>query len=181
MIGTEFEVNHKIVRGFIHPPTPMEEQKARQDFLREMNSFDLFATKPMPFGGSEFRGFAVRAAKLQAVHLAYCKVRTAVPSACHIMCAYNVAGMADSCDDGEHYGGLQMSKFLEQSSIKNVAIFVARQCGPNRIGGKRFEIIRALTHELFQIMDQSTMKDPIDVRWGARPPAPITAEADVQT
>ena len=59
--------------------------------------------------------------------LAYCKVRITKPLAKHIMCAYAVASKEDSCDDGEHHGGLLMSNELKKKKYSEVALFITRQ------------------------------------------------------
>ena len=164
MVGTDLIVNNKVVRGIIQPPSPGDVCKAKVQYSMEMKSFDLLATKPLPHGGSTFYGFAIRASTLLAVYLAYCKVRILVSSARHIMLGYDVAGVEDSCDDGENFGGLLIAKELQKRNLQGVALFVARETGPDQLGPKRFHIIRTLVDELFQILEHAD-KVPVDVRW----------------
>ena len=81
------------------------------------------------------------------------------------MCAYNVSGMKDSCDDGEDHAGLLIAKMIKTANLTNVAIFVARETGPDQLGARRFDIIRDVVKELFQLLDFSTNKRAIDDRW----------------
>ena len=136
-----------------------------------MNSFELLATRPTQQKGSTFQGFAVYASKLLGVSLAYSKVRITVPKARHIMCAYNMAGMRDSCDDGEDHAGILIEKMLHAQNLSGVAVFIARETGPDQLGQLRFEIIRKLVQELFQILQGAVSKRPIDACWlKATPP-----------
>ena len=78
------------------------------------------------------------------------------------MCAYNVADIHDSCDDGEDHGGLLLARLLKNAGKINndIAIFVARETGPDQLGAKRFSIIRTIAQELFQILKhRSTTAD----------------------
>ena len=133
MISPDLFINGKIKRGHVQPPAPGEVCTARNEYGPEFNSFELLAAKPLPKEGNTFHAFAIRESTLLAVFLAYCKVRIQVPKARHIMCAYNVAGIKDSCDDGEDHGGLQMAKHLRKSGSKNVAIFIARETGLDKL------------------------------------------------
>ena len=60
------------------------------------------------------------------------------------------------------------------------------------MGQKRFELIRILTDELFQILDNSSNKDPVDIHWSPHmvgdpnqtihvqwPPSATTTTSDV--
>ena len=165
MVGADLVVNNKVVRGLVHPPSPGDVCKAKKEYPRELASLPLLKTRESTYSGSTFQGFVVRASKLLTVFLAYCKVRINIPNARHIMCAYNVADEVDSLDDGEHHGGLQIARALENSGSRNIAIFVTRQTGPDQIGNKRFEIIRTLVQELFQILRNSTSREPTDQAW----------------
>ena len=165
VVGPDLMINGKIKRGFIQPPAPGEVCAAKKDYAVEFDSFDLLATCPLSHDGSTFYGFAVRASSLLAVFLTYCKVRIQVLKARHILCAYKVAGMSDSCNDGEDHGGLQMAKALQKSGYHDVAIYIARETGIDKLGVKRFEFIKTLCHELFQILNNSTGHDPINKAW----------------
>ena len=179
--GTELLVNNKLVRGFVHPPSPGDVCNAQKMFRKELNSYDLLKTKPLNCNGSTFQGFAVPASNLLAVFLSYCKVRIEVPKARHIMCAYRVGDMVDSCDDGEHHGGLQISRALQKAQINNVCFFVSRITGPEQLGPKRFEQIRKIVDELFQILNNSTVKQPVNLGWGASIPSLVPARDDSHT
>ena len=90
------------------------------------------------------------------------------------MCAYNLSGMQDSCDDGEDHAGLLIAKMIRNANLSNVAIYVARETGPDQLGAHRFDIIRDVVKELFQLLDFSTNKRAIDDRWlskTSRPPS----------
>ena len=78
------------------------------------------------------------------------------------MCAYNLSGMQDSCDDGEDHAGLLIAKMIQNANLSNVAIYVARETGPDQLGAHRFDIIRDVVKELFQLLDFSTNKRAID-------------------
>ena len=131
VIGTELQIDNKIIQSYIQPPTPGDVIKHKKEFNSEMNSFELLATRPTQQKGSTFQGFAVYASKLLGVSLAYSKVCITVPKARHIMCAYNVAGMRDSCNDGEDHAGILIEKMLHAQNLSGVAVFIARETGPD--------------------------------------------------
>ena len=173
VVGPDLFIGGKIQRGFIHPPSPGEVCSAKEKFAAELNSYDFFKTQPLPYSGSTFQGFAVFTTTLQGVYLSYCKVRMEFPQARHIMCAYNVADIHDSCDDGEDHGGLLLARLLKNAGKINndIAIFVARETGPDQLGAKRFSIIRTIAQELFQILNTAA-RQPIYQHWPARVPSP---------
>ena len=176
VIGPDLQINNKVVTSYIHPPSPGEVCKNKAEYGPELNSFDLLEMRPIHKEGSTFQGFVVHASKLLGVSLAYTKTRIAFPSARHIMCAYNVAGMKDSFYDGEDHTGMLLAKKLKASGLTNVAIFIARETGPDKLGPKHFEIIRDLVGKLLQILANSTVTAPIDARWfPKRAPPPIPA------
>ena len=127
----------------------------------------MLETCPLQEKDSTFQGFVIHASNLLSVFLAYCKVRIAVPNARHIMCAFNVAGEQDSCDNGEHHGGFNMLKILKNTRRNNIALFITRQAGVDHLGAKHFDIIHHLTNELFQILDNSSSKQLVDKGWVA--------------
>ena len=163
--GTDLYVNNKVKLGFIQPPSPGDVCQHKLHFNRELDSFELIRTRPITKEGNTFQGFTVRVSKLLGVSIAYSKVRIAAPKARHLMCAYNVSGMKDSCDDGEDHAGLLIAKMIKTANLTNVAIFMARETGPDQLGARRFDIIRDVVKELFQLLDFSTNKRAIDDRW----------------
>ena len=165
VIGPDLYINRKVVTSYLHPPSPAEICRNKANFGPELASFDLFQTRPLQKEGSMFQGFAVQASTLLGVSLAYTKVRITVPTARHIMCAYEVAGMKDSFDDGEDHAGLLIAKKLASARVSNVVLFVARETGPDLLGHKRFELIGRLVDELFQIIAGSSSTHPIDASW----------------
>ena len=126
----------------------------------------MYVTRPMTMQGSVFVGMAVPVSRLDDVRLAYIKARDRQPYVDHIMAGYSAAGLQGSCNHGEHFGGLEILKTLKQQDRKDLAVFVSRIYGGVHLGSKRFRIIKNLTKELFQIMDQGSRVDAsVDVSW----------------
>ena len=169
VVGPDLIVDNKVITGLIHPPSPGDICRADKNYHKELDSVELLFTKPFSEKGSTFQGFAICTSKILPVFLAYCKVQLSVPNTKHIMCAYKVAGEQDSCDDGEYHGGLHMLQLLKASGKENIALFMSRQAGPDKLGQKHFKIIRDLTSELLQILDLCTDKHPVDLRWVPTP------------
>ena len=67
-----------------------------------------------------------------------------------------------------------MAQILKDSSLNNIALFITRQAGADKIGQKRFKIICDLSHELLQILDLCTDKHPVDLRWAPSTPNPAS-------
>ena len=175
VVGTDLYVNKKVVMSLIQPPTPGEVCAHRLKFAKEMDSFELASTRPLVKDGSVFQGFAVRLSQLMGVSIAYSKVRITAPRARHIMCAFKVSNLSDSCDDGEDHAGMLIAKMLQKANRSNVAVFVTRETGPDQLGEARFEYIRQMVNESLQMLDNLPSTTPVDARWftGPAPPASL--------
>ena len=173
VVGCNLVVDNKTRVPIIKPPTPGEICKAFKRFKPELDSFDLLCTQPLFDEGNVIQGFAVRVGSHLGISLAYMKAKLAAPSARHVMCAYEVAGLEDSCDDEEDHAGLLMSTMLQKGGYKNIAIFISCQLGPDQMGPRRFDVFRKVVYELFQILDASPDKTTVDGRWRINQLPPI--------
>ena len=141
VVGTELSINDSIVQDEISPPDIHQVVHVLTTEDEKISSFDFFESPTHCERSSKFKGFAVWLTKLPSIELAYVKARQQVPNADHIMVAYNIPGHSGSCDDGESFGDLQITKMLKQKKIENVAIYITRVKGDENIGPKRFQII----------------------------------------
>ena len=164
VVGTELSINNEIRPPALSPPTPHEVIHTLETESDRLEDIVFKVTDPVRADGSTFQGFGVRLAYLSTVYLAYVKARIEVPDADHIVAAYNILEGPGSCDDDEHFGDLQMMKLIEQRKMDNVAIFITRKKGPRNIGNKHFQIIRRLTQELLQQLEE-TREEPMDRGW----------------
>ena len=94
--------------------------------------------------GNVFTAYCIDAKTHQDVRTAYLKVRLLNARARHIICAYTLPNSPkhlnyDYADDGETGAGRALLAVMQNNSITHKAIYVARFCGPTKLGGKRFD------------------------------------------
>ena len=56
-----------------------------------------------------------------------------------------------------------MKKVLDDSGLKNVALFMVRIAGEQQIGSQRFNVIRDLSQELITLLNNQVDKAPWDL------------------
>ena len=135
-------VDNEIRPDPVSPPDVHQVIYALRADHDKISSFDFACSSPLHIDGSVFRAFTVRVSQISTVKTAYVKARQHVPQADHIMMAYRLETLEGSCDDGEHYGGLQILKTLRKKTLQNIAVFVARTKGDTNLGGRRFKAIQ---------------------------------------
>ena len=99
--------------------------------------------------GSTFSVFAEKVTSLDEVNQIYTKLRLQFPSSTHISAGYILDGSftlrkVGSQDDGEYGMGRNILKTLKDNQVSGIAIFVRREYGGKRMGGKRFRVVRSL-------------------------------------
>ena len=164
VVGTELSIDNKIQCDVITPPTPHEVIHSISNDHAKLEMLEFHSTDPVSAEDSTFRGFAVWLQYTSTVFLAYIKARIFVPDADHIMMAYNIPEGAGSCDDGECFGDLQISKIIKEKKLTHVAIFITRRKGNKNLGSRRFQVIRTITQELVTKL-LSTTCEPVDCGW----------------
>ena len=161
--GTKCFINGVVETELVQPPPPSKVVNRMQLYSESIAEIPLVKTKTETRKGSTFCGYAVRAKMLNTVDMAYVKIRASHPFARHIMLAYNVADHKGSCEDGEWFGDLTMKKVLDDSGLKNVALFMVRIAGEQQIGSQRFNVIRDLSQELITLLNNQVDKAPWDL------------------
>ena len=161
MSGTKLLVNNKVFEEVIQPPSPAEVLKAMEVYDTLLEKLTFVETAIHYTKGNAFKGYAISLSKLHSVHLAYCKLKGLFPTRDHIMMAYHISSARGSCDDKEYFGDLQIAEMISSQGRTDIAVFVARACG-QKLGAKRFEIIRMITQELFTALDTKTNSEVVD-------------------
>ena len=164
VVGTELSIDNQIQQDTVTPPDPHEVIHVLNTQAAKLEEIVFMITEKRSEQGSKFQGFAVWLTKIPTVELAYVKVRKLVPNADHIMLAYDIPDYKGSWDDGETYGDLQMVKQLQRRELSNIAVFITRIKGPNNLGSKRFEVIRDIMDDVFQLTEENP-PDPVDRGW----------------
>ena len=161
LVGKTLFINQKPFVEIIQSPSPTEVLHAVERNGQELEKISFVESNTHHVQGNVFKGYAVKLSKLQAVHFAYCKLRSLFPSRHHIMMAYDIGPVRGSCDDGEYFGDLQIAESMSAQNRDHLAIFIARSSG-RKLGAKRFDMIKMITQELFTLVDGLDNQDPID-------------------
>ena len=160
--GTKMFVNGNIYSEIIEPPPPSKVVNRMQMYGEKIQNIPLIKTRVENRKGNKFYGYAVRAKTLQTVDMAYVKIRAAHPFTRHIMCVYHAAEVKGSCEDGEWFGDQTIQAVFDANGYENVAMFIVRIPGDQQIGAQRFEVIRMLSQELAEMLNNQTDKEPWD-------------------
>ena len=119
---------------------------ATQDTLKEWRKIPVHKGNPVVTEGQTFTGFTACIKNSSEVQKAYDYVKSQMPDARHVICAYRMPGrnfheLQGYVDDDEWGAGAFVFRILEQADIQNRAIFVARQYDGTHIGKERFSAI----------------------------------------
>ena len=107
--------------------------------------------------GNSFTGIAVKVNSVAEVRRAYKKLlrTTSHAAAAHIMCAYMLENNTiGSYDDGEHGGGFRIQRSIQDTNIRNIAVFVTRHHPTTNyhLGPSRFSHIGEATKSALQAL-----------------------------
>ena len=114
------------------------------------------AGQTLTYEGSSFTAYAVPANSHLLVDNAYMKLRLKFPRARHILLGYSIPGMPrfrheEYCDDKEIGGGKVIMNIIKRNKLSNIAIFVVRVQKGDKIGPKRFDMIRQAVESVMKL------------------------------
>ena len=132
--------------------------------------------------GQRFRGFTKCVKTIEEVNLAYAKIKSLYSDARHIICAFRVAGRnfhthQDFMDDDEHGGGNYLLKLLEDSEIRDRAVFVARSYDGTHIGKRRYKAMFDAVKSALEKSPLNSVNNRHDVLWSSSSSATASAVA----
>lgn len=112
---------------------------------------------------SKFTGFAYEIFSTQQVQNVYDALKTRIPDATHIACAFllpgtEVAKTQGSLDDGEFGAGRCLLNVLLKNNARNRAVFVTRHYGGRHIGVRRFQLMETVTESELATLNQEIQK-----------------------
>ena len=143
----------KLYKEFMQPQAFDEINKAMLERKPDLDQLKLYqSTAPLSEKGSHFTAFAVRCRRMDSVRLGYIKTFILNPTANHVMMAYRIGSYVGSCDDGEFQAGGRLLRLLRSKRLKNVAIYVVRECNGTQLGPRRFELIDQIAEELIDFL-----------------------------
>ena len=102
--------------------------------------------------GSQFIAMATKVANLQEIRRAYIGVSKIYPLADHIAVGYKVPHSSGFQDDDEHAVGWTIAKVINEANASNVAVFLVRPYGGDKLGKKCFELIQNAAKQAFHRM-----------------------------
>ena len=124
---------------------PDKVEKEKQDKIK-MTSSDMVTEE-----NSTFLAYAIKANQIHDVRRAYRKVRRLHASADHVIGAYSIRNHKGYQDDAEHSAGYKLlNECIIQKKLHNVAVFVVRVFGGQRLGPRRFHFISSAGHQALQ-------------------------------
>ena len=150
----ELYINNNLQQAKITPPGPADifnlEEEEKDDIMAQKF---VDCTKVVD-RKSVFKSYTKRVNSLSSVRKAYLAVKIMHPEADHIMVVYNTPEAMGYCDDGEHFAGQKLERFLKETAQKNIVIFVTREYGNFHLGVHHFTNILKVAKEATDLLLQ---------------------------
>ena len=156
----------------VRVPEPQDFLSLKDEELKEVMSVSILAGERLIENATSFTGYVAKATSFNHIRKAYLRMKLALPQARHIMCAYKIDAVEEyyaenSCDDGEYAGGRTVLQAIKDRGIKNCAIFVVRFNGGNKLGQRRFELIKQAAESALDRI--STKQKPKSIQPAKKP------------
>ena len=151
---------NKLYQKLVPLPDPTSILKMQLPQVEGILAYKITKGKEERYEGNTFVPYAIDTTNPDEIKKAYLHVKLQHPSARHIVCAYRLPGYPqheynDYQDDGEFGAGEKLLQMLEANDIPQKAVFVARYCGPQKIGNKRFDMYVEAAKNLLKITNVS--------------------------
>lgn len=138
-------VNNQLIRPAVVKPSLESLLAVDRDDLDKANKLPHALSPLIEERGSSFQAEAVRVRSLSEVRLAYEKVlvNPIAARASHNIIVYTTTqGKIGWLDDGEHGAGRYLANWMKDSKMENICIIITRVYGGQKLGGKRFELMK---------------------------------------
>ena len=141
-------VNVEPYKKKIFPPTPKELIDMTAQELEQILKINTTKSPRITMEDSHFIAYSAEVSSFAEINSVYRKIKLIQPDAKHVVCAYSLSSsqsneelcyQMDYQDDGEPSAGRFLLDLLNQHSLKQRAIFVARIYGGRRMGIDRFK------------------------------------------
>ena len=143
--GENLYINQQRINPKVMKPTMLDVLSTDKDDLAKARKLPHAISPVLQEAGSMFQAQAVRTKTIPEVRLAYRKLLTCPDAAraSHNVLAYKIRGELGWEDDGEHGAGRFLAHWLSsKEDVDNISIFLTRHYGGERLGAKRFELMR---------------------------------------
>ena len=134
--GTDLFVGGKKVKQLVNPPSRTEILKITLEEQKQLNNINPPILARDEKDGSKFYAFAMRVYDVRFIRKAYLRLRQLHLAANHVMLAFCVEDpenpdkqIEGSCHDEESHGNVTLAQVLENTRMKNIAVFVVRYYG----------------------------------------------------
>lgn len=142
--GEKLYINQQLVTPEVVKPSLAEVLVANADELAKARKLPHALSPQLHECGSVFQAEAVRVKSTSEVRLSYKRLLTCFDAAraSHNVMAYKIGGHLGWEDDGEHGAGRFLAHLLDSKKADNICVFLTRQYGGERIGAKRFQLMK---------------------------------------
>ena len=131
-------------RKLIQVPTPKDLINIQPEEMEKLMSLKMKRSADVERSNSVFTAYTAPVENIQQIQEYYRKIRLIQPGARHVVCAYSIDHnksffAKDYQDDQEPGAGRAILQFMENNTISNRVILVARKYGGIKMGPERFE------------------------------------------
>lgn len=143
--GDNLYINQQRITPKVMKPSLMDVLSTDSDDLDKARKLPHAISPILQEAGSMFQSEAVRTKSISEVRLAYRKLLSCPDAAraSHNVMAYKLGGELGWEDDGEHGAGRFLAHWLKgKKEVDNITVFLTRHYGGERLGAKRFELMR---------------------------------------
>ena len=141
-------IEGKPVQKAIAPPSIRDMIPDTIAEQEKMEKIKLWYAESKQEKGNIFTAIAAKVSGTGEINRVYRRLRQLYPAASHISLGYECQKAFGNQDDGEYSAGLCIQKALEDNNVTNKAVFVVRLASGNKLGPRRFQIIRDAVHEV---------------------------------
>ena len=144
MKADKLYINQQLIRPDVAKPPLSLILSLDQDDLEKARKLPHAFSRTFEERGSMFQAEAVQVKSIIEVRLAYQKLLSCPQAAraTHNIMAYKVRDKVGWEDDGEHGAGRFLSHWIKDCKMENICIFVTRNYGGEKLGARRFELLR---------------------------------------
>lgn len=150
-------VNKELITAKVARPTAEDILNFPEDDKEKARKLPHKISRIHTERGSTFQGVTYSTKSLNDVRLAYNGVfqDPARAKATHNILVYKVGHDSGWEDDGEYGAGKFLNKWLEDSHLDNICVIVTRQYGGDKLGTKRFELMKTVAKESYGQLKQT--------------------------
>ena len=156
-------VDDVIVKSKIQVPMAANVLRLTDPEREDIKTVKIYPAGEHSESGSDYSVFIQKVKSESDVQKGIYKMKIRFGDATHVSCAYRLEEAYGPCnqdglDDGEFGAGRAILSVMKQRGVSNLCIFVVRWCGEQKLGNRRFEILKQLTTDAISTF-QFKLKD----------------------